>query len=75
MDLIQEAKNRGYRKGVAIKYVDHAIDYVEGDYFEVDEDGNLRAYAKPEEDRRGFDDNRFDELYNASKNKWVEIVK
>jgi hypothetical protein len=34
MDLIKEAKERGYRKGTAIRYVPHAIDYVEGNYFE-----------------------------------------
>jgi len=32
-NLIQEARKRGYRKGTAIQYVDHATDYVEGDYF------------------------------------------
>ena len=71
MDLIREAKNRGYRKGTAIRYVPHAIDYVEGNYFEV-EDGKLRAYAKPKYERKGFDDFRHDTLFDGF--KWVEIV-
>ena len=71
MDLIQEAKNRGYRKGTAIRYVSHAIDYVEGDYFEV-EDGKLNAYEKPPHERKGFDDYRHDTLFDGE--KWVEIV-
>lgn len=73
MDLIKEAKKRGYKKGVAIKYVDHAIDFVEGDYFEVASNGNLLAYAKPEVLRKTFDDDRHDTLYDASEDKWVEI--
>ena len=73
MDLIQEAKERGYRKGLAIRYVYHAIDYVEGDYFEI-EDGNLLAYNKPEHERKGFDDFTHDTLYDKIKNEWVEIV-
>lgn len=75
MDLIQEAKNRGYRKGTAIRYVEHAIDYVEGDYFEINEDGDLLAYAKPKEERKGFDDDRHDTLYDGKTKEWVEIVK
>ena len=71
MDLITEAKERGYRKGVAIRYVPHAIDYVEGDYFEV-ENGELKAYAKPEHERKGFDDFRHDTLFDGF--KWVKIV-
>jgi hypothetical protein len=71
MDLIQEAKNRGYRKGTPIRYVPHAIDYVEGDYFEV-EDGELKAYAKPIEERKGFDDFKHDTLFDGE--NWVEIV-
>ena len=71
MDLIKEAKERGYRKGTAIRYVAHAIDYVEGDYFEV-ECGELKAYAKPEHERKGFDDFRHDTLFDGF--KWVEIV-
>ena len=71
MDLIREAKERGYRIGTAIRYVPHAIDYVEGNYFEV-ENGQLKAYAKPEHERKGFDDYRHDTLFDGS--KWVEIV-
>jgi hypothetical protein len=71
MDLIEEAKNRGYRKGTAIRYVAHAIDYVEGEYFEV-EGGQLNAYAKPPDERQGFDDFRHDTLFDGV--KWVEIV-
>jgi len=74
IDLIQEAKNRGYRKGTAIQYVDHATDYVEGDYFEIAANGDLKAYAKPREERKSFDDNRCDTLYNKSKDRWVKIV-
>ena len=71
MDLIREAKERGYKKGTAIRYVHHAIDYVEGNYFEV-ENGELKAYAKPEHERKGFDDYRHDTLFDGF--KWVEIV-
>ena len=71
MDLIQEAKDRGYRKGTAIRYVSHAIDYVEGNHFEV-EDGKLKAYAKPKHERKCFDDYRHDTLFDGE--KWVEIV-
>lgn len=71
MDLIKEAKERGYRKGTAIRYVPQAIDYVEGNYFEV-ENGELKAYAKPEHERKGFDDFRHDTLFDGF--KWVEIV-
>ena len=72
MDLIKEAIKRGYAKGVAIKYVPHVIDYVEGDYFEV-EDGQVNAYLKPEEERKGFNDFTHDTLFDGE--KWVEIVK
>lgn len=71
MDLVQEAKNRGYRRGTAIRYVPHAIDYVEGDYFE-EVNGELRAYAKPEKDRKCFDDEKHDTLFDGF--NWVEIV-
>jgi len=71
MNLVQEAKNRGYRKGTAIRYVPHAIDYVEGDYFE-EENGELKAYAKPKHERKGFDDFRHDTLFDGF--KCVEIV-
>ncbi len=27
-NLIKEAKERGYRRGIAIRYVPHAVDYV-----------------------------------------------
>ena len=74
MDLIQEAKNRGYRKGTAIRYVPHAIDFVEGSYFEM-KGGDVVAYAKPKEERKGFDDNRHDTLYDSISKEWVEIVK
>lgn len=73
MNLIQEAKKRGYRKGLAIRYVSHAIDYVEGDYFEV-VDGDVRAYNKPEHERKGFDDFTYDTLYDGVSKEWVEIV-
>jgi hypothetical protein len=71
MDLIREAKERGYRKGIAIRYVPYAIDYVEGNYFEV-ENGEVKAYAKPEHERKGFDDFRHDTLFDGV--DWVEIV-
>jgi hypothetical protein len=71
MNLIEEAKNRGYRKGTPIRYVPHAIDYVEGNYFE-EENGELKAYAKPKHERKGFDDERHDTLFDGF--KWVEIV-
>jgi len=75
MNLIEEAKKRGYKKGVAIKYVPHATDYVEGDYFEINEHGSLVAYSKPENERVGFDDFRHDTLYDNFSKEWVEIVK
>ena len=71
MNLVQEAKNRGYKKGTAIRYVPHAIDYVEGDYFE-EVNGKLRAYAKPKKDRKRFDDQKHDTLFDGK--NWVEIV-
>ena len=73
MDLINEAKNRGYRKGTAIKYVSHATDYVEGSNFEVAHNGDLRAYAYPKNERDTFDKQRFDVLYDKELDKWVEI--
>lgn len=71
MDLIQEAIKRGYRKGIAIRYVPHAIDYVEGNYFE-EEDGKVKAYSLPKDKRKHFDDMRHDTLFNGK--EWVEIV-
>lgn len=71
MNLIDEAKKRGYEKGTPIRYVPHAIDYVEGDYFEV-ENGELKAYAKPKHERKSFDDFRHDILFDGK--NWVEIV-
>lgn len=70
MDLIKEARDRGYRQGTAIRYVPHAIDYVGGNYFEV-EDGKLYAYAKPEHERKVSDFGR-DTLFDGL--EWVEIV-
>lgn len=71
MDLIEEAKKRGYRKGIAIRYVPHAIDYVEGSYFEV-QNGKLKAYAKPKQDRKYSNDFNHDTLFDGL--EWVEIV-
>jgi len=71
MNLIQEAKARGYKKGTVIRYVPHAIDYVEGSYFEV-VDGKLKAYKKPKQFRKSFEDNRHDTLFDGK--DWVEIV-
>ena len=70
-DLVREAKERGYRKGTPIRYVPHAIDYVEGNYFE-EVNGEVKAYAKPKHERKCFDDNRHDTLFDGV--KWVEIV-
>lgn len=70
-DLIKEAKERGYRKGTPIRYVAHAIDYVEGNYFEV-VNGQLKAYSKPKHQRECFEDMRHDTLFNGK--EWVEIV-
>ncbi len=74
MDLIQEAKKRGYRKGVSIRYVPHAIDQVEGDYFEINK-GDLIAFKKPKNERISFEDFTFDTLYDGITKQWVEIVK
>jgi hypothetical protein len=71
MNLVQEAKERGYKKGTAIKYVAHETDYVEGNYFE-EVDGMVKAYLKPKHERKCFDDNRHDTLFDGK--KWVEIV-
>lgn len=71
MNLIEEAIKRGYKKGTPIRYVPHAVDFVEGDYFEV-EDGKLKAYAMPKNQRKYFDDFRHDTLFDGE--KWVEIV-
>lgn len=74
MDLIQQAKIRGYKKGTPIRYVPHAIDYVEGNYFEINENGDVVAYNVPKEKRKSFDDFRHDVLYESATNEWVEIV-
>ena len=71
MNLSQEAEKRGYRKGTPIRYVPHAIDYVEGSYFE-EENGQLKAYSKPKNLRKSFEDNRHDTLFDGE--EWVEIV-
>lgn len=71
IDLIKEAQRRGYRKGTPIRYVPHAIDYVEGSYFEV-QNGEVKAYAKPKHERKCFEDNRHDTLFDGT--EWVEIV-
>jgi hypothetical protein len=71
MDLIKQAKDKGYRKGTPIRYVPHAIDYVEGNYFEQ-VDGKVRAYKKPKNERECFADERYDTLFDGK--EWVEIV-
>jgi hypothetical protein len=70
-DLIKEARDRGYKRGTPIRYVPHAIDYVEGDYFEV-EKGKVKAYRKPKHERVSFDDMRYDTLFDGK--VWVEIA-
>lgn len=74
MNLIEEARKRGYRKGLAIRYVPHAVDYIEGDYFEINENGDVVAYAKPKHERKCFEDFTHDTIYNAKYNEWVEIT-
>lgn len=71
IDLIKEAKRRGYRQGTPIRYVPHAIDYVEGSYFEV-QDGKVKAYKKPKHQRECFEDMRHDTLFDGK--EWVEIA-
>lgn len=75
--LIREAEKIGYRKGTAIIYPQpggaRAVDYVEGDHFEI-KDGKLLAYEYPEYQRTCFDKMRFDTLYDPEKG-WVEIKK
>jgi len=75
MDLIKEAKKRGYKKGTPIRYVPHAIDYVEGDFFEVNENGDLVAFAKHKKYRTTFKDESYDTLYDSITKKWIEIIK
>jgi hypothetical protein len=70
MDLIKEAKVRGYRKGIAIIYLDNCIDYVEGNYFEI-KNKCVVAYKKPKDKRICFDDFRYDTLFDG--NEWVKI--
>lgn len=76
MDLIKEAKKRGYRKGTIIIYPQpgggKATDSVEGNYFEV-KDGKVLAYGYPKHERTYFERMRFDTLFNGE--VWAEIVK
>jgi hypothetical protein len=74
MNLIEEARKRGYRKGTPIRYCNHIIDYVEGDYFEIDSKGNLLAYKKPKSERKCFEDFTHDTLYCSESKEWVEIA-
>jgi hypothetical protein len=71
IDLIKQAKEKGYKKGTAIRYISHAIDYVEGNYFEI-EKGKLNAYLKPKNERKCFEDFRFDTLFDGFKS--VELL-
>lgn len=71
MGMISEARKRGYRKGMPIRYVPHAVDYVIGDYFQ-EEDGKVNAYLKPPHERECFEDFTHDTLFDGF--KWVEIV-
>lgn len=76
--LIDEAVKRGYKKGSIIHYhpeKQSETDILEGDYFEVDIKGNVLAFAKPENERLSFDDNRHDEIYNAESDQWVKLIK
>jgi hypothetical protein len=75
-ELITEAKKRGYRKGTPLNYngMLPGIDSCEGDEFEIDEYGNLLAFAKPKHERKGFDDWRHDTIYQADSKKWTEIA-
>ena len=71
MDLIDEAKKRGYKKGTAIRYVPYAIDYIEGNYFEV-ENNLLKVYVYPKRKRTMIKYSRFDTIFDGV--KWTEIV-
>lgn len=70
-ELINEARKRGYRKGTPIRYVSHAIDFVQGEYLEV-QGAKLLAYNKPKHQRKSFDDFVFDTLFDGE--RWVDIV-
>lgn len=77
-ELINEALNRGYKKGTVIEYFpgeNKGYDHVEGGHFEVDQYGNLRAYTKPKHERKGFDDERYDTLYFSESNQWTKIIE
>lgn len=71
MDLIEEAKKRGYKKGTPIRYVPHAIDYIEGNFFEV-ENNILKVYIYPKHKRTMIKYSRFDTIFDGV--KWAEIV-
>jgi hypothetical protein len=71
MNLVEEAKKRGYKKGTPIRYVPHALDYVIGSHFE-EKNGKVLAYAVPKHKRKCFDDNRHDTLFDGK--EWTEIV-
>lgn len=77
MDLIKEARERGYRKGTKIHYYPEKntiIDEVIGDVFEVLENGDLVAYLKEESERVSFDDFTYDTLYEKDTDTWVKIL-
>jgi len=74
MDLIKEAKKRGYTKGTEIRYNPTSTDFVEGDFFELNENGDLVAYAKHKKYRTTFEDETHDTLYDSISKEWVEIV-
>lgn len=75
MNLIEEARKRGYRKGTKIRYEQpfggNEIDRVEGDYFEIMGE-RVVAYEYPKHERTHFERRRFDTLFDGK--KWTEIV-
>ena len=71
MDLIKEAKKRGYKQGTAIRYTPHAVDYIEGKFFEV-ENNILKVYVYPKHKRTMIKYSRFDTIFDGV--KWTEIV-
>lgn len=75
-ELIAEARRRGYHRGTPLDYKGMlpGIDYCEGNFFEVNQNGDLVAFAKPQHLRRGFDDWRFDTLYKAKTKTWTAIA-
>ncbi len=65
MDLIEEAKKRGYIAGTEIKYITKSddIDVLGRGEFEIN-NGRLLKYEYPKQERDCFDRSAYDVIYN-----------